>query len=143
MSERNFHPNLLHFTAQIVSAYASHHALTAADLSKLIAAIYGGLASSHPPAPEVVAAQSVALMQTSMFDDYLICLEDGRKLKMLKRHLQICYNLTPDQYRQKWGLPADYPMVAPGYAAIRAILAKEHGLGRKPQRSPALPSLPR
>ncbi|MDR3488599.1 MAG: MucR family transcriptional regulator [Bradyrhizobium sp.] len=133
MSETGFQPSLLRLTAQIAAAHASHNTLTSEDLLKLIATVYGALAASGQPVPAEVKSQPAVPVKKSVFRDYIICLEDGKELKMLKRHLLTRYNLTPDQYRQKWGLPADYPMVAPGYAAVRSSLAKASGLGRKPE----------
>ena len=123
---------LLRMTADVVAAYLSNNALPTGQLPEVISAVYlslkalerkGGEAVSEPLKPAVAIRKSVT-------PDYLICLEDGKKLKMLKRHLRSTYNLTPDEYRQKWGLPADYPMVAPNYAEQRSAFAKKIGLGR-------------
>ncbi len=126
MSETSFRTDLLSLTAQIVAAHVAHHTLSSEELPKLISTVYGALVAGSLPVP----------VQKSVFHDYIVCLEDGRELKLLKRHLMTSYNLTPDQYRQKWGLPWNYPMVAPSYAAVRSSLAKESGLGRKPAKSP-------
>lgn len=126
--------NLVSFTADIVSAYVTRNTVAAADLPSLIAGIHRALATlsteSQPEAPALTPAVSI---RKSVTPDYIVCLEDGKKFKALKRHLGVHYNLTPEEYRQKWGLPADYPMVAPAYAATRSALAKEMGLGRKPK----------
>jgi predicted transcriptional regulator len=111
--------------------------LTSQDLLRLIASVYGVLAGCGQTIAEEAKPQPAVSVQKSVFRDYIVCLEDGEKLKTLKRHLMTSYNLTPDQYRQKWGLPANYPMVAPGYAAIRSALAKASRLGRKPEAPPA------
>ena len=124
---------LVGLSADIVSAYVGHNALSVADLPKLIADVHGALknlrsnGAALPPAelkPAVPIRKSIA-------PDYLICLEDGKKFKSLKRHLRTHYDLSPEQYREKWGLPADYPMVAPNYSETRSRLAKDNGLGRK------------
>jgi predicted transcriptional regulator len=124
--------NLVATTARIVTAYVSNNRLMAADLPALINAVFQTVAgmdgagpghTGEPPKPIVSIKRSVT-------DDYIICLEDGKKFKSLKRHLRTSYGLSPEQYRAKWGLPADYPMVAPAYAAQRSKLAKAIGLGR-------------
>ena len=120
-------------TTEIVSAYVSHNELSNSQIPEVIRSVFGvlssqagdgGAAAQKPPKPVVSVRKSVT-------PDYIICLEDGRKLKMLKRHLRTTYNMTPDEYRAKWGLAADYPMVAPKYAAQRSAFAKKIGLGRK------------
>ncbi|MDA1131719.1 MAG: MucR family transcriptional regulator [Proteobacteria bacterium] len=120
---------LLGFTADIVSAHVANNTVAVTDLPQLIRQVYaalanvdGGGAAAPPPAPAVPIKKSVT-------PDYIVCLEDGRKLKMLKRHLMTRYGLTPDAYRERWGLPGDYPMVAPNYARQRSALAKKIGLG--------------
>jgi predicted transcriptional regulator len=128
--------DLIDLSTEIVSAYVSHNALSVTDLPKLIADVHGalrGLRSGTPsePAEELKPAVPV---KKSIAADYLICLEDGKKFKSLKRHLRTHYNLSPEEYREKWGLPADYPMVAPNYSATRSRLAKDNGLGRKAAR---------
>ena len=125
--------DLIDLSTEIVSAYVSHNALSVADLPKLIADVHAalrGLRTGVPaePAEELKPAVSV---RKSIAPDYIICLEDGKKFKSLKRHLRTHYNLSPEEYREKWGLPADYPMVAPNYSATRSRLAKDNGLGRK------------
>lgn len=128
----------LSLTTEIVSAYVSHHHLAAAELPMLITSVRTSL--SNLGQPEVLVSekpQPAVPVRKSIAPEYLVCLEDGRKVKMLKRYLQTRYNLTPAAYRQKWGLPSDYPMVAPAYAERRSALAKEIGLGRKRASPPA------
>lgn len=135
--EQASHHEIIILTTEIVSAYVGHHTVAAADLPALIATVGKKLAnlgqtSAEPkeerPAPAVSIKRSVT-------PDHIICLEDGKKLKMLKRHLKTHYDMTPEDYRQRWGLKDDYPMVAPNYAAKRSHLAKKIGLGKK--REPA------
>jgi len=123
---------VLGLTAQIVSAHLAHNSVAVDALPALIQSIYSTLtqAGSTPPEPE--KPQPAVPVKHSVFPDHIICLEDGKKLKMLKRHLQSAYGMTPEQYRVRWGLPHDYPMVAPNYAEKRSALAKAWGLGRKP-----------
>jgi predicted transcriptional regulator len=122
---------LRRLAAGIVTAYISHNAVPANELSGMIQSVYSVMstAGSPPPATEVRPEPAVPIKK-SVFPDYIVCLEDGKKLKMLKRHLQTAYGMTPDDYRARWGLPDTYPMVAPNYAARRSALAKESGLGR-------------
>jgi predicted transcriptional regulator len=125
--------DLIDLSADIVSAYVSHNALSVADLPKLIADVHLALKNLHSavvtePVEELKPAVPV---RKSVAPDFIICLEDGKKFKSLKRHLRTHYNLSPEEYREKWGLPADYPMVAPNYSATRSRLAKDNGLGRK------------
>ena len=125
-------------TADIVSAFAGsqHNRIEAADLPALITSVFGSLSSLGQTAQVEPQRQEPAVsIRSSIKPDYVVCLEDGKKLKMLKRHLMTHYNLTPDQYRQKWGLNADYPMVAPNYAEQRRALAKKIGLGTTRTRS--------
>lgn len=130
---------LIELSADIVAAYVSHNALSPTDLSRLIADVHTalkGLKSSSAPEP-VEELKPAVPVRKSVSADYIVCLEDGKKFKSLKRHLRTHYNLSPEEYREKWGLPADYPMVAPNYSATRSRLAKDNGLGRKaaPSRS--------
>lgn len=127
----------IELAAEIVSAYVSNNSVPAADLPSLINDVYTALTrvgtvqvevSNEPLKPAVSIKKSV-------HNDYIICLEDGKKFKSLKRHLRTQYNMSPEQYREKWGLPADYPMVAPNYAAARSRLAKEMGLGQQRRRA--------
>jgi predicted transcriptional regulator len=131
MAEYSPPGNVLALTAKIVSAHVANNSVAADTLPSLIHAIYKTLAGvgredvkPEPPQPAVPVRKSV-------FADYIICLEDGKKLKMLKRHLKTSYDLTPEQYRERWGLTPDYPMVAPNYAKHRSALAKKIGLGTK------------
>ncbi len=122
---------LLALTSEIVSSHVSNNPVPTADLPALINSVYETLeALTVEQAEEVEELKPAVAIKKSVTDDYLICLEDGRKLKMLKRHLKTAYDMTPEDYRARWGLPADYPMVAPSYAAKRQELAKKIGLGR-------------
>ena len=123
-------------TADIVSAYVSNNSVPSADLPALIGQVHSALSrvssgliepSPEPPKPAVSVKKSIT-------NDYIVCLEDGKKFKSLKRHLRTQYNMTPEQYREKWGLAPDYPMVAPSYAAARSHLAKQMGLGQQRRR---------
>lgn len=125
--------DLLGLTARIVVAYVEHNEVSAEALPSMITSVYRALATTTTPEPAPAESRPPAVpVKRSVFPDYIVCLEDGRKLKMLKRHLQSSYGLTPDAYRKKWGLPSSYPMVAPNYASTRSRLAKETDLGRKP-----------
>ncbi|RWM10438.1 MucR family transcriptional regulator [Mesorhizobium sp.] len=129
--------NLIELTADIVSAYVSNNPVPVASLPDLIQSVNSSLAKvGQPAAPETPAQAPAVNPKRSVFPDYIICLEDGKKFKSLKRHLAVHYGLTPDEYREKWGLPRDYPMVAPNYAEQRSALAKASGLGRKPGPKP-------
>ncbi|MFQ5535388.1 MAG: MucR family transcriptional regulator [Sphingomonadales bacterium] len=124
---------VLRMTVDIVSAYVSNNNVEADQVAEVIETIHTTLNKLLQPAEEMPAPQKPAVsVRRSVTPDYIVCLEDGRKLKMLKRYLRSRYGLSPDEYRQKWGLAADYPMVAPNYAAQRSRFAKEIGLGRKP-----------
>ncbi len=125
--------DLTGLTAVIVSAYVAHNALTGDKLPDLIGSVYGALsrASLKVVEPEKVELKPAVAVKKSVTPGYLICLEDGKKFKSLKRHLKTHYDLSPQEYREKWGLPGDYPMVAPSYAAARSDLAKNMGLGRR------------
>lgn len=128
--------DLIELAAEIVSAYVSNNSVPAAELPALINDVYSALTRVGSVPVEVVAEpQKPAIsVKKSINNDFIICLEDGKKFKSLKRHLRTQYNMSPDQYREKWGLPADYPMVAPNYAEARSRLAKEMGLGQKRRR---------
>lgn len=128
---------LIELTAEIVAAYVGNNTVSSSELPALIASIHGALGGVNSAAPvEVVEKQKPAVpVRRSVNTDYIICLEDGQKFKSLKRHLMTHYNLTPEQYREKWDLPSDYPMVAPAYAEARSRLAKEMGLGQKRKRT--------
>jgi predicted transcriptional regulator len=126
---------LLTLTADIVAAHVSNNSVAVNDLPNLIQNVHNALSgiAGQAAAPEVKLEPKVPI-RSSIKPDYIVCLEDGKKLKMLKRHLMTHYQMTPDQYRQKWGLSADYPMVAPNYAEQRRTLAKSIGLGTKPRK---------
>jgi len=124
---------LVTLAADIVTAHVSNNSVAISDLPQLIRNVHGALAGLSQPVAEPIVKQEPAVsIRASIKPDYLVCLEDGKKLKMLKRHLMTHYQMTPEDYRAKWGLPADYPMVAPNYSEKRRILAKAIGLGRKP-----------
>ncbi|UCI19280.1 MucR family transcriptional regulator [Mesorhizobium sp. B2-1-8] len=130
--------DLVGLTADIVSAYVSQNPLPVAGLPDLIASIHSSLTNlGQRKVTELTKQEPATNPKRSVTPDYIICLEDGKKFKSLKRHLAVHYGLTPHDYREKWGLKPDYPMVAPNYAAQRSTLAKAAGLGRKPQPSPA------
>jgi predicted transcriptional regulator len=125
--------SFIDLTANIVSAYLSNNPTPASDIPNLIGQIHAALlrvSSGRPDAPAEPAKPAVSLKK-SINPDYLVCLEDGKRFKSLKRHLRSQYNMTPEQYRDKWGLPPDYPMVAPNYAVARSQLAKKMGLGQQ------------
>jgi len=128
---------LLDLTARIVAAHVSNNSVAQNELSALIENVHralSGLGRPTPPPPEAPARPEPAVpVKKSVTPNYLVCLEDGKKLKMLKRHLKTAYDMTPEQYRERWGLPSDYPMVAPDYAKHRSSLAKQIGLGTRPR----------
>jgi predicted transcriptional regulator len=127
---------LITLTADIVSAHVSNNSVAVNDLPQLIQNVHGALSGLGGQAAEPEARPEPAVsIRSSIKPDYIVCLEDGKKLKMLKRHLMTHYEMTPDQYRQKWGLNSDYPMVAPNYAEQRRTLAKKIGLGTKRRRA--------
>jgi len=133
MDDRNAtHEGLLTLTAEIVSSHVANNTVAVSDVPNLIEHVFTTLArlGTEPKLPEVKQEPAVSI-RASVKPDYIVCLEDGKKLKMLKRHLMTHYNMTPDEYRAKWNLPADYPMVAPNYAQQRRTLAKKIGLGTK------------
>lgn len=133
MAEQSANTDLLGLTAGIVAAQVSNNTLSPAEVLSLIQQVYKTLSEvGKEPAP-VERPEPAVPVTKSVFADHIVCLEDGRKLKMLKRHLMSVYNLTPQQYRQRWGLPATYPMVAPAYARQRSSLAKKIGLGTTPR----------
>ena len=126
---------LLALTSEIVSSHVSNNAVNQSDLTKMIETVFTTLESLSAPKEEPVEELKPAVpIKKSVTDEYIVCLEDGKKLKMLKRHLATSYDMTPEDYRAKWGLPSDYPMVAPAYARKRQELAKKIGLGRKPKK---------
>ncbi len=121
---------LLEHTTRIVAAHVSHNAMPAADLPRLIATVHQALAALGPEEAAPKPKPAVSIKQ-SVKPEYIVCLEDGKKQKMIKHHLKTAHDMTPDDYRKRWGLPSDYPMVAPNYAKQRSALAKKIGLGRK------------
>ncbi|MCX2722240.1 MucR family transcriptional regulator [Roseibium salinum] len=137
MTDSPVDANLIDLTADIVSAYVSNNTVASTDLPSLINEVYGALqrtaTASSEPEPEPL--KPAVPVKKSVMPDYIICLEDGKKFKSLKRHLRTHYNMTPEEYREKWDLGADYPMVAPNYAAARSELAKKMGLGQQRKRS--------
>ena len=128
--------DLLRMTADVVAAYVSNNTLATAQLADVIHAVYNSLRSLEGPPIEAPAEplKPAIAVRKSITPEYLVCLEDGKKLKMLKRHLRSTYNMSPDEYRAKWSLPPDYPMVAPKYAEARSQLAKQMGLGQQRRR---------
>src|SRR6476469_11178909 len=129
--------NFIGLAAEIVSAYVSNNAVAATELPILIRSIHDALMRLGNDAPEPVVIDQLrpaVPAKKSVTNDYIVCLEDGKKFKSLKRHLRTQYSMTPEQYREKWGLSADYPMVAPNYAAARSQLAKQMGLGQQRRR---------
>lgn len=132
-TEKSSRMDVLRMTTEVVAAFVGKNVLPAAQLPEVISTVFGslialeggGAAKGEPPKPVVPIRKSIT-------PEFIICLEDGKKMKMLKRHLRTAYNLTPEEYRAKWGLAADYPMVAPNYAKQRSDFAKKIGLGRKP-----------
>ncbi|EJL22221.1 MucR family transcriptional regulator [Novosphingobium sp. AP12] len=131
--QADMNETLITLASDIVSAHVSNNSVAVEDLPTLITNVYGALAGLGGTAPVVEEKPEPAVsIRASVKPDYIVCLEDGKKLKMLKRHLMTHYNMTPEDYRARWNLPADYPMVAPNYAEKRRELAKKIGLGRKP-----------
>ena len=136
MNENEGSSNFIGLTADIVSAYVSNNSVPTAEIPALINQVYAALARVSSGRGEFSAdsARPAVAVKKSITADYIVCLEDGKKFKSLKRHLRTKYNMTPEQYRDKWGLPTDYPMVAPNYAAARSQLAKQMGLGQQRRR---------
>ncbi|HLN25866.1 MAG TPA: MucR family transcriptional regulator [Patescibacteria group bacterium] len=134
MSDQSNQNELLALTTEIVAAHVANNSVPVSDLPQLIHEVYRTLASvgTTPVVPE--RPQPAVPVKKSVTPDYIICLEDGKKLKMLKRHLKTAYDMTPEDYRERWNLGADYPMVAPNYALHRSTLAKKIGLGTKPRK---------
>lgn len=127
--------DLLSLTSEIVSAHVSNNSVAMSDLPQLIEQVYRTLANvGNEPANAPERPQPAVPIKKSVTPDYIVCLEDGKKLKMLKRHLKTAYDMTPEEYRERWSLPPDYPMVAPNYAKQRSKLAKEIGLGTRARR---------
>jgi predicted transcriptional regulator len=133
MSEEMDASNYIELAADIVSAYVSNNSVSVSELPGLIGEVHNALlrvSSGTVEAPAEAPKPAVAIKK-SITPDYIVCLEDGKKFKSLKRHLRTQYNMSPEEYREKWGLPADYPMVAPNYAQARSELAKQMGLGQQ------------
>ena len=131
--QNDVNETLITLTSDIVAAHVSNNSVNVDDLPSLITSVYGALSTlGQAEVVEEAKPEPAVSVRASVKPDYIVCLEDGKKLKMLKRHLMTHYNLTPEEYRQRWNLPADYPMVAPNYAEKRRELAKKIGLGRKP-----------
>jgi MucR family transcriptional regulator, transcriptional regulator of exopolysaccharide biosynthesis len=136
MSDNTSGSNFIELTAEIVSAYVSNNSVSASELPGLINQVHSalrGVSGGYGEAPSEPLKPAISVKR-SITPDYIVCLEDGKKLKMLKRHLRTSYDMSPEQYRDRWNLPADYPMVAPNYAKQRSKLAKAIGLGTRPRR---------
>ncbi|MFC4256050.1 transcriptional regulator [Altererythrobacter xixiisoli] len=130
--ELDLKETLITLTSDIVAAHVSNNNVAVEDVSVLIRNVFGALSELGSHEVEEVKPEPAVSVRASVKNDHLVCLEDGKKMKMLKRHLMTDHGMTPDEYRARWGLAADYPMVAPDYAEKRRVLAKEIGLGRKP-----------
>jgi len=135
MAENSNERSLIDLTAQIVAAYLGHNSVPSGDIANLINQVHAALTrvTGTPAAMPAEALKPAVPVKRSIASDYIVCLEDGKKFKSLRRHLRTL-NMTPQQYREKWGLPPDYPMVAPNYAAARSQLAKQMGLGQQRRR---------
>lgn len=129
-------PNLMTLASKIVSAFVANNSVAPVELPSLIRQVHEALerAAQGGGGAEASRPKPVVAIKDSITPEFIICLDDGKRLKLLKRHLRTVYNMTPDEYRTKWGLPYDYPMVAPNYAEARSVLAKKIGLGRQPSR---------
>ncbi|MGE0563156.1 MAG: MucR family transcriptional regulator [Pseudolabrys sp.] len=136
MDDQATNGNFIALTAEIVSAYVSNNTVPAADIPALINQVHAALTRVSAGGTEAAgeALKPAVSVKRSITPEYIVCLEDGKKFKSLKRHLRTQYNMTPEQYREKWNLPVDYPMVAPNYAAARSELAKQMGLGQQRRR---------
>jgi len=134
--DSNEKPELVELTARIVSAYVSNNTVVASEIPGLINETFAALsqATGHTPPPEREDLKPKIAVKKSVMPEFIVCLEDGKKFKSLKRHLRTHYNLSPEEYREKWGLPGDYPMVAPNYARARSDLAKKMGLGTRREK---------
>ena len=134
--------DLVALSADVVSAYVSNNSVASTDLAALITSVHGALSKTATGTPEepVVELKPAVSIKRSLNADFIVCLEDGKKFKSLKRHLRTQYDMSPEQYREKWGLASDYPMVAPNYAAARSELARKMGLGRKRAVAKAAPA---
>jgi predicted transcriptional regulator len=136
MADNTGEGSYIELTAQIVSAYVANNSVPSGEIANLIGQVHAALrrVSGGQLAAPTEPAKPAVPVKRSISSDYIVCLEDGKKFKSLKRHLRTQYNMTPEQYREKWALPADYPMVAPNYAAARSQLAKQMGLGQQRRR---------
>lgn len=134
MADQNKPAELLPLVSDIVAAHLSNNTVPVAELPNLIREVYRALSNVGTDTAESQRPEPAVPVKKSVFPDFIVCLEDGKKLKMLKRHLRTAYNMTPAEYRERWGLPADYPMVAPNYARQRSKLAKQIGLGTRSRR---------
>ena len=136
MAENSGESSCIQLTANIVSAYLSNNTVASADIPSLIGQVYSALmrVSNGQAGIKAEPLKPAVPVKRSLTAEYIVCLEDGKKFKSLKRHLRTQYNMTPERYREKWGLPPDYPMVAPSYAAARSQLAKQMGLGQQRRR---------
>ncbi|MBI1778880.1 MAG: MucR family transcriptional regulator [Proteobacteria bacterium] len=130
------HGELLRMTTDVVAAYVGKNAVGTGQISDVINLVFGSLSqlNGHSKSAQPEPLKPAVAIRRSVTPDYIVCLEDGKKLKMLKRHLRTTYGMTPEEYRAKWGLPPDYPMVAPNYAEQRSMFAKKIGLGRSPAK---------
>ncbi len=134
MSDKPNLNELLELTTEIVAAHVGNNDVAMGELPQLIQDVFKSLHAVGMAPAAAERPQPAVPIKKSIFPDFVVCLEDGKKLKMLKRHLKTAYNMTPDEYRERWGLPSDYPMVAPNYAKHRSNLAKKIGLGTKPRK---------
>ncbi len=135
MTEKMATAEVLELTTEIVASYVSNNSVATSDLPGVIQDVYKTLTGLGTQAAQPDRPKPAVPVKKSINPDFIVCLEDGKKLKMLKRHLKTAYNMTPEEYRERWGLPADYPMVAPNYAKHRSSLAKKIGLGTKPRKT--------
>lgn len=133
MTDKIENAEIMELTAEIIASYVSNNAVASADLPGVIQDVYKTMATLGTHAVQPERPKPAVSVKKSITPDYIVCLEDGKKLKMLKRHLKTSYNMSPEEYRERWGLSADYPMVAPNYAKHRSSLAKKIGLGTKPR----------
>jgi len=132
LSASNSSNDILNLTAQIVAAHVSNNSVTSANLPNLIEQVFHALTTTDVKEPEPATLVPAVPIKRSVFPDHIVCLEDGEKFKMLRRHLATVHNMTPEQYRERWNLPSDYPIIAPNYSGQRSAMAKQFGLGRKP-----------
>lgn len=133
MTDKIDNAEIMELTAEIIASYVSNNAVASADLPGVIHDVYKTMVTLGTQAAQPERPKPAVSVKKSITPDYIVCLEDGKKLKMLKRHLKTSYNMSPEEYRERWGLSADYPMVAPNYAKHRSSLAKKIGLGTKPR----------